>query len=95
MIQLEVDPHAIKLWMKQHFVDANDWVMNFNTYAMGYFDKRFTSKPYLFSSNYIVEQSGNRYKRCEFIDSVYRRFLYKYPQKRQPAIESYNKQLAN
>ena len=41
--------------MNQHFVDANDWVMTFNVYAMGGFDTRFTSKTYLFSSGYYVD----------------------------------------
>ena len=64
MIQLGLHPDQIYLWMKQHFADGNDWVMSFNVYAMGYFDKRMTPKAYLFSSNYMAVQSNGRYKRC-------------------------------
>ncbi len=70
-----------------NYVDANDWVMSFNVYAMGYFDTRFTTKAYLFSSNYMVEQSKRRYKRCPFLDALYARFLEKNP---QPRLRSSN-----
>ena len=62
MIQLKIKPKYIYDWMNQHFVDANDWVMAFNVYAMGHYDTRFTRKQYIFSSNYIKIQSGGAYK---------------------------------
>ena len=86
MIQLELHPDEIYRWMKRHFVDANDWVMSFNVYAMGYFDTRFTSKAYLFSSNYMVQQSHRRYKRCPFLDALYSRFIQKNPQPRLSSV---------
>ena len=80
--------------MKQHFVDANDWVMSFNVYAMGYFDTRFTHKAYLFSSNYFVQQSGGRYKRCKYLDALYHRFIKKNPQPRLQTSQVNNEELA-
>ena len=68
--------------MLLHYADANDWVMAFNVYAMGYFDKRFTTKAYIFSSNYMVEQSHRRYKRCPYLDALYGRFISLHPQPR-------------
>ena len=85
-------PRAIFDWMKQHFVDANDWVMAFNVYAMGGFDNRYTSKTYLFSSGYYVAQSGGRYKRDSGLDSLYRAFLRKHPQPMRQASEDFDAQ---
>ena len=92
MIQLGLHPREIFDWMKQHFVDANDWVMAFNVYAMGGFDTRYTSKAYLFSSGYYVAQSGSRYKRDHSLDSLYRAFLIKNPQPMRQGSEVFDKQ---
>lgn len=53
LIQLFVCPQDIYEWMMFIFADALDYVMLFNVYAMGFFDRRFTRKAYLFSSKYI------------------------------------------
>jgi hypothetical protein len=54
--------------------------MQFNVYAMGYFESNFTSKPYLFSSQYVAIQSANRYAKNALQDDLYRRFIAKHKQ---------------
>ncbi len=60
------------------FADSLDYVMLFNVYAMGYFDRRFTRKAYLFSSKYIHDQSGGRIPTDPILDDLYRNFITVY-----------------
>ena len=53
LIQLLISPDEIYAWMMFVFTDSLDYVMRFNVFAMGFFDRRFTRKQYLFSSQYI------------------------------------------
>lgn len=50
MIQLEVHPEEIVNWFRFCNIDSTEFIMYFNVYAMGFFERNFTSKPYLFSS---------------------------------------------
>jgi deoxyribodipyrimidine photolyase-like uncharacterized protein len=45
--------------------------MDFNVFGMGYFHTQFTAKPYLFSSKYIVAQSGRTLRPDDILDSLY------------------------
>lgn len=57
-------------------LDAYDWVMVSNIYAMGYFSKEMTSKPYISSSNYLIKMSDYPKKELkEKWDPIYHKFM--------------------
>jgi deoxyribodipyrimidine photolyase-like uncharacterized protein len=91
MLTLLVDPRDIFEWMNAVFADSLDSVMIFNVFAMGYFDRRFTHKQYVFSSQYAYSQSGGRLPRDDFVDDIYRRFvsIYRSQLKRAPRTKPF------
>ncbi|MFV0562137.1 cryptochrome/photolyase family protein [Malaciobacter mytili] len=72
-VLLEINPNEVYKYFMQNFIDAYDWVMVGNVYAMsGYCDGgSITTKPYICSSNYLLNW-------CEILDALYWRFLAKY-----------------
>jgi deoxyribodipyrimidine photolyase-related protein len=74
-ILMRIHPQDIYKWfMSCCSIDAYPWVMYSNIYGMGWFDRRFTHKAYISSSNYILKMSD--YKRgpwCQKWDDLYRR----------------------
>ena len=81
---LEIEPDEIHAFFMRYFIDAYDWVMVGNVYAMvGYCDGGgFTTKPYIASSNYMLKMSN--YKKgpwCEIVDALYWSFLDKHKEK--------------
>ena len=74
----EVDPKDVYKWfMEVVCMDAYDWVMVPNIWAMGYFWPNAMRKPYISSSNYILKMSD--YKKDGRWDtnwtSMYHRFI--------------------
>ncbi len=59
MLLCEIDPDEVYRWFMELFIDAYDWVMVPNVYAMSQFADGglITTKPYLSSSNYIRKMS--------------------------------------
>lgn len=59
MSLLRVHPDAVYQWFMEHFVDAYDWVMVPNVYAMSQFaaGDTITTKPYVSGSNYLRKMS--------------------------------------
>lgn len=59
MCLLRIDPHAIYEWFMEMFIDAYDWVMVPNVYAMSQFaaGSAITTKPYVSGSNYLRKMS--------------------------------------
>ncbi|MGO2749014.1 MAG: cryptochrome/photolyase family protein [Pseudoclavibacter sp.] len=59
MSLLRVHPDAVYQWFMEHFVDAYDWVMVPNIYAMSQFaaGDAITTKPYVSGSNYLRKMS--------------------------------------
>jgi deoxyribodipyrimidine photolyase-related protein len=79
-----IHPHFIYTWfMEVVSIDAYDWVMVPNIYAMGYFYPHAMSRPYLCSSNYITKMSD--YKRDGkwdvLWDKLYHKFVNTKPKK--------------
>lgn len=76
-ILLEIHPEDIYRWfMEVVSIDAYDWVMKSNIYAMGWFYPRAMTKPYISTSNYILKMS--KYKRgewCNIWDALFYRYL--------------------
>lgn len=59
MSLLRIDPDAVYAWFMEMFIDAYDWVMVPNVYAMSQFasGEAITTKPYVSGSNYLRKMS--------------------------------------
>ncbi len=77
LLLTETDPNLVYEWFMEFFVDAFDWVMVPNVYAMSQYDKgTITTKPYISGSNYILKMSN--YKKGDWVeiwDGLFWRFL--------------------
>ena len=73
----ETHPTAVYDWFMALFIDAYDWVMVPNVYAMSqYADEGITTKPYLCGSNYILKMSNYPKEGwTEIWDGLYWRFI--------------------
>ena len=73
----ETDPKIVYNWFMAFFIDAYDWVMVPNVYAMSqYADEGITTKPYLCGSNYILKMSNYpKESWTEVWDGLYWRFI--------------------
>ncbi len=80
MFLCEFDPDDIYRWFMEMFVDAYDWVMVTNAYAMSQNADGglITTKPY-FSGSAYVKKMGNHPKGewCEIWDGLYWRWIWK------------------
>ncbi len=79
MLLCEFHPDEVYCWFMQFFIDAYDWVMVTNVYAMSQFADGGTmsTKPYFSGSNYILKMSD--YKPGEWSNTwnaLYWRFIY-------------------
>lgn len=61
MVLLRIDPDKVYEWFMIMFIDAYDWVMVPNVYAMSQFaaGEMITTKPYISGSNYILKMSDH------------------------------------
>ena len=59
MLLCRIHPDAVYRWFMEMYIDAYDWVMVPNVYAMSQFADggSFTTKPYISGSNYIRKMS--------------------------------------
>lgn len=60
MALLRIDPDAVYEWFMTMFIDAYDWVMVPNVYAMSQYaaGNMITTKPYVSGSNYLKKMSN-------------------------------------
>ena len=77
----ECHPDAIYEWFMGYFVDAYDWVMVPNVYAMSQYADAggITTKPYISGSNYILKMSN--YPKGDWVelwDGLFWRFIAKH-----------------
>lgn len=87
MILFGYHPSAIYIWfMEMVAIDAYDWVMIPNIYAMGYFWPHGMRRPYLSSSSYITRMSDYGYplrskqRNWKFLwDNMFRAYVKKSP----------------
>ena len=78
MLVCRIHPDDVYRWFMELFVDAYDWVMVPNVYAMSQFADggTFTTKPYLSGSNYILKMSGwPKGPWCAVWDALYWAFV--------------------
>jgi deoxyribodipyrimidine photolyase-related protein len=81
MLLCEIDPDEVYDWFMALFIDAYDWVMVPNVYAMSQFADggQIVTKPYVSGSSYILKMSD--YKKgewCLIWDGLFWRFLKKH-----------------
>lgn len=79
MLLCEFDPDDVYQWFMELFVDAYDWVMVPNVYAMSQFADGglLSTKPYIAGSNYIMKMSN--YEKGpwqEIWDALFWRFMH-------------------
>lgn len=73
-ILCEIHPSQIYKWfMEVVAIDAYDWVMTSNIYAMGYGQMR---KPYITTCNYILKMSN--YKKDGYWDSLWTQLFHRF-----------------
>ena len=75
------DPDEVYRWFMELFIDAYDWVMVTNVYAMSQYADGglITTKPYISGSNYVLKMSD--YKKgpwCEVWDALYWCYIEKH-----------------
>jgi deoxyribodipyrimidine photolyase-related protein len=78
MVLLRIHPDEVYEWFMSLFIDAYDWVMVPNVYAMSQFaaGTLITTKPYISGSNYIIKMSDYRKGEwSEVWDSLYWTFI--------------------
>lgn len=76
-----IKPDAVYQWFMELFIDAYDWVMVPNVYAMSQDTKQglVTTKPYISGSNYILKMSD--YKKgawSDIWDALFWNFVHKH-----------------
>jgi deoxyribodipyrimidine photolyase-related protein len=79
MVLCEFDPDEVYRWFMEMFVDAYDWVMVPNVYAMSQFADGggMCTKPYISGSNYLMKMSD--YKKGDWQttwDGLFWRFMH-------------------
>lgn len=80
MFLCEFDPDEIYGWFMEMFIDAYDWVMVPNAYAMSQNADGglITTKPYFSGSAYIKKMSNHpKGDWCEVWDGLYWRWIWK------------------
>lgn len=79
-VLLEVCLEDVVRWfMEVVAIDAYPWVMYSNIAAMGYYDKRFMTRPYISSSAYLLKMSNYpKGQWCEQWTALYHAFVKKH-----------------
>ncbi len=78
MVLLRIKPDDVYEWFMSLFIDAYDWVMVPNVYAMSQFaaGDLITTKPYISGSNYIIKMSDyTKGDWAEVWDALYWQFV--------------------
>lgn len=78
---LRIHPDEVYRWFMSLFIDAYDWVMVSNVYAMSQFaaGELITTKPYISGSNYILKMSDySKGAWCDDWDALYWQFIDDY-----------------
>ncbi len=78
MLLCQINPDEVYSWFMEFFIDAYDWVMVPNVYGMSQYADGglMTTKPYISSSNYILNMSNFKKEPwCEVWDALYWHFI--------------------
>lgn len=87
LLLAECSPDAIYEWFMAFFVDAYDWVMVPNIYAMSQYADggQITTKPYISGANYILKMSD--YKKGPWVD-IWDGLFWRFMDKHQDLFKS-------
>lgn len=87
LLLAECHPDAVYEWFMAFFVDAYDWVMVPNVYAMSQYADggNITTKPYISGANYILKMSD--YKKGPWVD-IWDGLFWRFMQKHQDLFRS-------
>lgn len=80
LLLCETHPDEVYRWFMTMFIDAYDWVMVPNVYAMSQFSGGglITTKPYFCASSYLLRMSDwKRGPWCDILDGLFWRFVVK------------------
>lgn len=80
LLLCETDPDEVYRWFMAMFIDAYDWVMVPNVYAMSQFSagELITTKPYFCASSYLLRMGDwKKGSWCELLDGLFWRFVAK------------------
>jgi deoxyribodipyrimidine photolyase-related protein len=97
MILNEIEPKEMYIWFMEMSIDSYDWVMVSNIYGMGFASKKFMTRPYISSSNYITKMmfpklnGSAETKWKETWDIMYRSFVCKMVDKGKSIMNYYSK----
>ena len=92
-IMCELDPSEIYKWfMEVVAIDAYDWVMVGNIWAMGYYYNGAMTRPYLSSSAYLKRMSN--YSGDGEWDTIWDALFYRFIAKKGAATAAYKRNLA-
>jgi len=60
MTLTQIDPLQMYKWFMEFALDSYDWVMEYNIYCMASYSDggKFTTKPYISTSNYLIKMSN-------------------------------------
>lgn len=87
MTLTHIDPKAMYKWFMEFSIDSYDWVMEYNIYSMGSYSDggKFTTKPYISSSNYLLKMSDYEKKESsewsDLWDTAFWKFMDKHKDK--------------
>lgn len=86
MLLTEIHPQAAYRWFMDMFIDAYDWVMVPNVYAMSQYADggTITTKPYFSAANYILKMSN--YKKNEHWVEIWNALFYNFLAKNKDLI---------
>lgn len=81
MLLSEINPDDVYTWFMEMYIDAYDWVMVPNVYAMSQYADggTMTTKPYVSSSNYVLKMSDfEKGDWCSIWDGLFWDFINKH-----------------
>lgn len=87
LLLTDCDPNIVYEWFMANFVDAYDWVMVPNVYAMSQYADQgtITTKPYVSGANYILKMSN--YSKGEWSD-IWDGLFWRFVSKHRPLFQS-------
>lgn len=96
LVLCDIHPQQIKRWfMEVCAIDAYEWIMVGNIWAMGHFTNKYMKKPYLATENYMLNMSD--YKQTESTriwSAVFYDFLWTRESKLKGTASIYTRNLA-
>lgn len=97
LVLCEINPQQIKRWfMEVCAIDAYEWIMVGNIWAMGHFTNKYMKKPYLATENYLLNMSDyNKSQESTRIwSSLFYDFLWTHEEKLKGTASIYTRNLA-